>query len=174
MKRTIVAAVVVFAALAGAGGSDLSACGDKSLSAGGIRMQRALAARYPATVLIYAPPASRLLNASHELRLKELLLMVGHQYSEVSTPDAFSAALQTGRYNVVLADLGDVPHVQQEVDSSREPPSLVGVAYHLPKAQAAAAARACRFLIKAPGHGAESLQTIADAVRLRGSISHKA
>lgn len=174
MKRTIVAAVVVGTALAGMSGSDLSACGDKSLSVGGIRMQRALAARYPATVLIYSPAASRLQSATHELHLKEMLLMVGHQYSEVSTREAFSAALQTGRYNIVLADLGDVPHVQQEIDSSRERPSLVAVAYHLAKGEAAAAARACRFLIKAPSHDAEYLQTIADAVRLRGSISPKA
>jgi hypothetical protein len=173
MKRTVVAAVVA-AALAGPSGSDVSACGDKSLSAGGIRMQRALAARYPATVLIYSPAASRLQGASRELRLKEMLLMVGHQYSEASTAGELRAALDTGRYNVVLADLADVPQMQREIESSRERPSLVAVAYNLPKAQAAEAARACRFLIKAPGHAADYLRTIADAVRLRGSVSQKA
>ena len=52
MKRRFGLLVVAAAVLAG---PELDACGDKSLSAGGIRMQRALAARYPASVLAYVP-----------------------------------------------------------------------------------------------------------------------
>ena len=44
MTRRFTTAMLLLAGLLAAGGSDLSACGDKSLAAGGIRMQRALAA----------------------------------------------------------------------------------------------------------------------------------
>ena len=56
MKRMF--GLMVVAATVLAAGPELNACGDKSLTAGGIRMQRALAARYPASVLAYMPSGS--------------------------------------------------------------------------------------------------------------------
>jgi hypothetical protein len=173
MRRTFAASGFVVGLLA-IGGSDLSACGDKSLSAGGIRMQRALAARYPAAVLIYAPSASRLQGATHELRLQETLLKVGHKYREVSTASDLQASVDTGQFNIVLADFADVAELQQKLDSSPSRVSIVGVAYKLTKAETAEASRQCRFLIKAPSHAAQYLTTIADAVRSKGRIPRKA
>ena len=57
MKRRF-GAMLFVAAVMLAAGPELDACGDKSLSAGGIRMQRAMAARYPASVLGYIPSNS--------------------------------------------------------------------------------------------------------------------
>ena len=62
MRRTLVVVCVVVAGLlmfrAG-----LAACGDKSLNAGGIRQQRAVAQQFPASILIYGPPTSRIADA---------------------------------------------------------------------------------------------------------------
>jgi delta 1-pyrroline-5-carboxylate dehydrogenase len=153
------------------GGSDLSACGDKSLSAGGIRMQRALAARYPASILIYAPSASRLQGATHQLRLQETLLKVGHKYREVSTVSDLRASVDTGQFNVVLADLDDVAALQQQLASSPSRVAVIAVVSNLTKAETAEAAKQNRFLIKAPSHAAKYLTTIADAVRSKGPHS---
>src|SRR6266850_365633 len=98
MKRTFAASGLLAAAIL-ALGPDLEACGDKSLSAGGIRMQRALAARYPASILIYTPSASRLPGATRELKLQETLRQVGHTYREVTTLPDLATSVDSGQFN---------------------------------------------------------------------------
>jgi hypothetical protein len=155
-------------------GTDLSACGDKSLSAGGIRIQRAIAARFPASILIYAPPASPLQGAVHELNLQKTLRLVGHQYREVATASDLQAALSSGQYNVVLADVADAADLQHQLQSSALRVAVVSVAYKLSRTETDAAARRGRFLIKAPSHPADYLMTIADAVRAAAKADRKA
>ena len=70
-----------------AGGSDLSACGDKSLAAGGIRMQRALAARYPACGLDLHAERLSPERCRARARSAEDAALVGHTYREVATAD---------------------------------------------------------------------------------------
>jgi len=169
MRRTLVAVGLVVAGLA-TFRADVDACGDKSLAAGGVRMQRALAARYPASIVIYAQPSSRLATAARELKLQQTLQQVGHKYREVTTVSELEAALGTGQFNIVMADFSDLADVQQRLESSRSRPAVVGVAYKLSKTEAAEAAKQSRFLIKAPGRAVQYLSTIADAVRSKGSI----
>jgi hypothetical protein len=150
---------------------DLHACGDKSLAAGGIRMQRALAARYPASILIYSPSASRLPDATRELKLQETLTQVGHTYREVTTFSDLAASANSGQFNIVLADLSDVSELQQKLEGARV--VVVPVAYKLTKAESTEAAKQCRFLIKAPSRTAQYLSTIAQAVRSRSSVPRR-
>ena len=107
MTRRFITAMLLLACLLAARGSDLSACGDKSLAAGGIRMQRALAARYPASVLIYTPSASRLNGAARELDLQKTLRLVGHTYREVASETDLQVQVDSGHYNILLADIAD-------------------------------------------------------------------
>jgi hypothetical protein len=172
MKRTFVAIVVVTIAVF-AFGPALDACGDKSLFAGGIRKQRALAARYPASVLAYAPPTSRLPAASRELELQETLRKVGHKYHEVSTLPELRASAATGRFNIVIADVAQIAELQASLDSSASRVVLVPVAYKVTKAEGRELARQSRFLIKAPGRAVEYLTTIAKAVRANTASPRK-
>ena len=169
MMRTLVAAGLLTAAVL-TYGPGLDACGDKSLSAGGIRMQRALAARYPASILMYAPSASRIPGATRELKLHDTLRQVGHKYTEVTTWPELQASVDTGQFNIILADFADLPDLQQKLESSPSRVVIVPVAYKLTKAENAEAAKQCRFLIKAPGRAAQYLMTIAEAVRSRSGI----
>ena len=169
MTRTLAAAGLLTAAVLTCG-PDVDACGDKSLSAGGIRMQRALAARYPASILMYVPSASRLPSATRELKLLETLQQVGHKYTEVTTWPELKASVDSGQFNIILTDFADVSKVQQEFESSPSRVVIVPVAYKLSKEESAEAAKQCRFLIKAPSRTAQYLSTIADAVRYRSSI----
>jgi hypothetical protein len=173
MTRTLVAAGVAVGLLAGAG-TDLSACGDKSLSAGGIRIQRAIAARYPATVLIYAPATSGVPSAMQVLHFQETLQKVGHKFQEVASASELQASLASGRFNVVLADPADIPLVQQQLGNSSTRAAVVAVTPKLTKAEAAVTALLSRFVITAPSYAGEYLVTIADAVRLRGKARRKA
>jgi hypothetical protein len=154
-------------------GPEIDACGDKSLSAGGIRMQRALAARYPASVVAYVPGNSRLSAAKRELNLQETLHRVGHTYREVTSLAALQSSVTTGQFNIVVADFSDVADVQRNLEASPSRVVVVPVAYKLTKAEALEAAKQCRFLINAPSRAAQYLKTIADAVASRSDSPRK-
>lgn len=170
MRRTLVAVCVVAVGVVTFPG-DLDACGDKSLAAGGIRMQRALATRYPASILIYSQPNSRITAAARELKLQQTLQQVGHKYREVTTTSEFESALTSGEFNVVMVDYAELATLQQRLALSPSRPAFVGVAYKLTKSEANEAAKQCRFLVRAPSRAAQYLSTIADAVRSKGSVS---
>lgn len=163
----------VLAGLAASAGPDLAACGDKSLSAGGIRTQRAMAARYPASILIYAPPDSRLPGAALELKLQDMLRLVGHRYREVARLSELETSVATGQFNIVLADLADAPALQQKLGLSASRAVIVPVAYRLTKGQTSQARKLFRFVIKAPEHPDNYLTTIANAVRSRTAKPRK-
>ena len=154
----VVAGLVMFRA-------GLGACGDKSLGVGGIRLQRALAAQYPASILIYSPPASRIGAAARELKLQQALRQVGHTYLEATTSAEFESALASGQFNVIMADLAEITTVQERVKASTSSATVVAIAYKLTKAQVKAAAKTERFLINVPSRMAQYLDTITEAVR---------
>ena len=163
MRRML--AVVALAALGVAWPADLNACGDKSMSAGGIRNQRAVAARYPASILMYAQANSRGATAARELKLSETLPIVGHKYREVASLSDAEAAVDSGLYNVVMAEAAELPALQQRIGTSRSKPVVIPIAYKLTKTQTRDVERQNRFVVKAPSRAAEYLTTIADAVR---------
>jgi hypothetical protein len=172
MNRTLVAIGLVTATSLAIGPA-MDACGDKSLSAGGIRMQRALAARYPASVLAYVPAESRLSSARRELNLQETLQRVGHTYQEVASLSALEASVATGRFNIIVADVSDSAELQRSLDSSPSRVVVVPVAYRLTKEEEREAAKHSRFLIKAPSQAAQYLTTIANAVASRSTSPRK-
>ena len=114
MKRTF--GLTVVAVMVVAAGPELDACGDKSLSAGGIRMQRAQAARYPASVLAYVPSNSRLSAATRELKLQETLRLVGHRYHQVASLSELRTSIESGQFNIVVADLAEVADLERNLD----------------------------------------------------------
>jgi hypothetical protein len=171
MKRRFGAMLFVAAAVVAAG-PELDACGDKSLSAGGIRMQRAMAARYPASVLAYVPSNSSVSVAAVELKLPQTLRQVGHKYHEVATLSELRASVETGRFNIIVADLGDIAELERNLGSSASV-ALVPVAYKLTKAETREAAKQRPFLIDASGKEVRYLRTITDAVRSVSATSRK-
>lgn len=154
-------------------GPDLQACGDKSLSAGGIRMQRAMAARYPAAILLYQPANSPLTGAAQDLNLQQMLQRVGHAYHEVTSWAELQTSVESGRFNLVLADVGDVADLQQKLQSSPSRVIIVPVAHKMTKAEIKDISKRSRFLIKAPSRPEVYLRTIVDAVRSGSSTSRK-
>lgn len=171
MKRTFVAAVLVVTGLL-ALRATVAACGDKSLSAGGMRSQRAAwAAKYPASILIYAQPNSRMAAAARELKLQRAFQEVGYPYREVTTWSDAETALASGQFNIVLADVAEGSDVQQRVKASPSRPVVIPVAYRLTKSETNQAKRQYRFLVNAPSQSAQYLRTIADAVQSRAAAT---
>ena len=154
-------------------GPELDACGDKSLGTGGIRHQRALAARYPASIVAYAPAASRLPASARQLKLEDVLRQVGHKYHEVASLTDLQASIASRQANIVLADVADVAGLQRELALSGTGVVVVPITPKLPKAEARDLQKQWRFTIKAPSREVEYLKTIAEAVKSRGSTSRK-
>jgi hypothetical protein len=172
MKRILTSAGLLAAALVMLG-PDLQACGDKSLMAGGIRMQRAYAARYPASVLMYVPASSRLNGATGDLKIERSLLQVGHKYHEVTSWTEFQDSVASGQYNLVLADAADIADVQQRLEAASSSALVIPIAYKLTKAETKALEKECRFLIKAPSREVQYLATIHGALRANSTIPRK-
>ena len=170
-RRSVAVALVTLAMLAFT--PDIDACGDKSLAPGGIRWQRAMAARYPASVLAYIPPTSRLPAASRELKLPEKLREVGHTYHEVSTLAELHASVGTGQFNIVVADVTQVAEVQSTLRSTSPRVVVIPIAYKLTKAEARELAKQSRFVIKVPSRAVQYLNTVAEAVRSRTETSRQ-
>lgn len=171
MTRTF--ALIVATAAVFATGPELKACGDKSLSAGGIRIQRALAARYPASVLAYMPSGSPAAAATRKLKLPETLRFFGHRFQEVASVAELRTSIETGKYNLVLADLADVAALERDLGPSSTRVVFVPIAYQPTKEAAREAARQRRFLIKAPSLAVQYLTTIAEAVAFASASSRK-
>ena len=172
MKRMF--GLMVVAATVLAAGPELNACGDKSLSAGGIRMQRAAAARYPASVLAYVPANSQIATATRELKLQKWLGVLGHRYHEVASLSELRTSIETGQFNIVVADLGEVADLERSLGQSSARVVLVPVAGKLSKAETRAAQQQRRFLITARSRVTEYLDTIHNAVRVGSASSRKA
>ena len=94
-----------------AGTSDAEACGDKFLRVGrGARYQRAYVAVHPASLLLVARPGSTVAAALKDL--EPTLKRAGHKSVVVKDASAVADALDRGQFNIVLADLKDVPTVE--------------------------------------------------------------
>jgi hypothetical protein len=165
MKRTLVTLglIVTGLTLLRVG---VEACGDKSLSLGGVRLERARVAMYPASILVFAQPNSRMAAAARELKLQQKLREVGYTYQEVMSWADAEAALASGKFNVVMADVAGHSELER-LQSSPARPVVVPVAYKLTKTEANQAAKQYRFLVKAPSTSTQYLSTIGDAVRSR-------
>src|SRR5437762_955705 len=86
---------------------DLFACGDKFLVVTrGTRFQRP-SARRPASILVYANPASGLPKTLATLPIDITLRKAGYQPTLVSTATELNQALRGGQWDLVLADAAD-------------------------------------------------------------------
>ena len=172
MKRRFGLMVVAAAVLAA--GPELDACGDKSLSAGGIRMQRALAARYPASVLAYVPVQLTGFNgdtraeAAGDAAHRRAPLSRGRQPERAPHIDRDRTVQHRRRRSRARSLTSSGTWVRHQPVSS-----LVPVAYKLTKAETREAQKQRRFLINAPGRAVQYLTTIAEAVRFGSASSRK-
>lgn len=102
--------LVLFAA----GGSDLSACGEKFFFFGRvIKHQQSMAAPVPGVVLLYTNPASRLPAVVRATKLDELLKSVGHRVEAIADAGEVSRVLKSGRYDLLLVDPADAAQAKQ-------------------------------------------------------------
>lgn len=105
-------------------------CGDKFVVLGrGVRFGRAYAAKFPGSVLIYVNPTSHMPVAMKEFRLETMIRAAGHKTRTVESAADFEQALASGKYDIVLADIGDGAEAQRRAGSVSVKPTVIPVLY---------------------------------------------
>jgi hypothetical protein len=119
----------------------LVACGDKLVLLGrGIRFQRMIATKHPATILVYLNPGAGISAADREYQLRSLLKLAGHKPRSVATATELTKEIGSGTYDLILADYSDVAILEKQIPSAKPKPGLIPVMYN-PSADQRAAAR---------------------------------
>lgn len=165
MKRALFALGLVSAALVG---GNALACGDKFLVVGrNVRAQRLRGAVHHASILVYRGGTGRLDAAIRETGLDRELTLAGHKLQSVSDRGQFDAALASGRYDVVLADIGDMKALEPFVAMAPRRPSLLPVIYDPTGEELAAAKQEYSCVMRSPSTQQGYLAVIEDALSQR-------
>jgi len=148
--------------------TDAQACGDKFLVLGrGVRSQRAAGASHPGSILVYLDPKGHLPEAMQAMRLETHLKLAGHKIRSVETHTELEAALASGHYDIILADISNMRALESDVRSSPASPALLPVIYNPTGEELAMAERQYACVMKSPSKKQHFLAVIDDAMVLR-------
>ena len=127
MNKMMIAAGLIAGSLS-AVPLDAQACGATLFGAGqGSRFQ-AYRARVPADVLIYASPQLATSTATSEPGIQAGLKKAGHRVTVVSDADALASALSGQRFDVVIAEAGEVDAVAAQLGNAGRPVGVLPIA----------------------------------------------
>lgn len=147
-------------------------CGDKLVLLGrGIRFQRMLATKNPATILVYLNPGSGISAADREYQLRSLLKLAGHKPRSVATATELTRELASGKYDLVLADYSDAASLGKEVQAAKPKPALIPVMYNPSADQRAAAEKEYSCLVTPAKKNYDLLKVIDQAMTTRPESS---
>jgi hypothetical protein len=168
-KRILLVGFLVVGA--GATGHDLLACGDKFLVVGrGTRFQRA-SARTPASILVYANPASNLPKALANVPVDATLRKAGYKPTTVTSTVDLDAALGRGGWDLVLADLADSAALAGRLRT--DGPMVLPVVYNATTSELAQAKKQYAQVLKSPTKNQSFLDAIDDALAVRARARAK-
>jgi hypothetical protein len=154
--------------------ADLSACGDKFLVLGrGSRFQHAALARFAAAILVYANPGSTLPQALANLPVEATLRKAGYRPTTVASAQDFEDALHTRKWDLLLVDVSDTEAVTARVAGESSSPAILPVLYNPTGNELAAARKQYRCVLKSPTKNESFLETIDEALALRGRPSER-
>ena len=173
MRRVtiLMASILVASSTSGA-----EACGDKFLRVGrGARYQRAYVAVHPASLLLVARPGSSVAAALREL--EPVLKRAGHKSLVVEDASAVAPALNSGHFNLILADLKDVPSVETAAKASGARVDMLPFLDQPTPAARAAAEQGYHCVAETPGKKVQVLAEIDElmeiALKGTGETNHK-
>lgn len=146
----------------------LFACGDKLVLLGrGVRFQRMLATKHPATILVYLNPTAGISAADREYQLRSLLKLAGHKPRAVTSAADLTKELGSGKYDLVLADYSDSAAMEKEVQAAKAKTSLIPVVYNPTAEQRAAAEKQYSCLVTPSKKNYDLLKVIDQAMVTR-------
>lgn len=172
MKR--LAAGVLLLVLCIATDGNLLACGDKFLVVSrGTRFKRSDVPRTPASILIYADPASNLPRALQNASAEATLRKAGYTPRAVESAEQLGEALAKGAWDLVVVDQSAGDRVRSLIRSDRAP-IVLPVYYNATRAELKAARQRYPVLVDAPVHSQALLKAIDDALATRPRMGPEA
>jgi len=141
-------------------------CGDKLLLL--MRSPRYQENARPASILAYAPSTSQTAELVAAGDFRQALGKAGHQLQVVESANALRSALDSGHYDLVLADSQDGKTVQ---DASPDAFLLPVVDAHSPT-DVRSAEQNYKVIIRAPGKNGHHLDAIQKALQLKDKRGH--
>jgi hypothetical protein len=146
----------------------IQACGDKFLLVGrGVKFQRAYAAIYPASIVIYAQPQRSAAKAIRDPRLQTDLKQAGHRVVLVESDAALARALESGKVDLVLTDVADADLTSRQGAASLSRPTVLPVMYEPTREEAKAIESRYRCRLKSSDRVDRYLATIDEAMQAR-------
>jgi hypothetical protein len=161
-------AFLVSAAVAGvlALGPEVAAgCGDKFVLIGGAaRINRS---KFPSRVLVFMNPVSRVPAAEKEFHVEATLTAAGHKTKVVENEADVEKALETGKYDLVLADVADVPNLRKRCSASASRPAVLPILYKPTPAELSAAEKEANCLVRPSKKSSDLLAVIDETMKDR-------
>ena len=165
MRRTI---LVIAAMTAGAlilGSGVAAGCGDKFVLLGaGARINRS---KFPSRVLVYMNPNSRIPAAEKQFHVEAMLTAAGHKAKLVESPAEVQKAIESGKYDLVLADVADVPELRKEAGAAASKPSILPLLYKPTPEELSAAEKEANCMVRPAKKSADLLAVVDETMKNR-------
>jgi len=146
----------------------LEACGDKLLSmARAISLFKAYKPWKSASILIYQVRKDSVVK---DKQFQTSLTLAGHKIKTIDKADQLDKTLSAGKFDLVLADIGDAAAVKQQLASRDSAPSVLPLLVKPAKEELIAAEKQYGVVIKAPGGFTDHLEAIDHMMKL---LAHK-
>jgi hypothetical protein len=163
-RRVLVIASAVAGVLA-LGQGVASGCGDKFVMlGGGARINRS---KYPSRVLVFMNPTSRVPAAEKEFHVEATLTAAGHKAKVVESEAEVKTALESGKYDLVLADVADVPELRKQCGASASKPAVLPLLYKPTPEELSAAEKEANCLVRPSKKSSDLLAVIDETMKDR-------
>ena len=165
MSRRILGAAAIFLGALVSLQDVASGCGDKFvLLGGGARVMRS---RYPSRVLVFMNPSSRVPAAEKEFHVEATLTAAGHKAKVVESEAEVQKALDSGKYDLVLADVADVPELRKQCGASASKPAVLPLLYRPTPEELSAAEKEANCLARPSKKSSDLLAVIDETMKGR-------
>jgi len=156
MRRLVV--VLIATSVIQFGMKYADACGDKTMRVKtGLRYYQTQIAKHPSTILIH----SAALPAGKAVELRDFLNKVGHKATARDDVGSIKSDLRNTHYDLVLTNLEEAPNLQKQVESFTPNTRVVPVLFKQPEAEAKAAAKQYKVIVKNPKDGLDFIIAVA-------------
>ena len=156
MRKLVV--VLVTTLLIQTGMQYANACGDKTMRVKtGLRYYQTQIAKHPSKILIH----SAALPAGKAIELRDFLNKVGHNATAMDDVSSIKRDLRGAHYDLVLTNLAAAPDLQRQVESFTPNTRVVPVLFKQPEAEAKAAAKQYKVIVKNPKDGLDFVIAVA-------------
>jgi hypothetical protein len=122
-----------------------------------LRYYQTQIAKHPSTILIH----SAALPAGKAIELRDFLNKVGHKATALDDVASIKSDLRKTHYDLVLTNLEEAPGLQKQVESFTPNTRVVPVLFKQPEAEAKAAAKQYKVIVKNPKDGLDFVIAIA-------------